>query len=76
MKDRDLIYLGAAMIYSAMLIRGEQASTETKTIAISKAADLFGNVPYGTVDGKRYYESAKEDIIRRKSNGKDLVKDL
>lgn len=76
MNDRDLIYLGSAIIYGLLIFKGDKTPREAREKAVSGAADLFGALPYGTVDGRNYYQQAKDDIIRRKSNGKELVKDL
>lgn len=76
MNDRDLIYLGSVIIYSMLLYKGDKTPLEAKELAVSSAAKLFGELPYGTVDGRKYYQQAKDNIINRKSNGSELVKDL
>lgn len=77
MKDKSLIFLGTVLIYCAEILRGHKSNKQDSiNSALADAIKIFGITPRGVVDGRMWFEQAKQDIISRKSNGADLVKDI
>lgn len=77
MKDKSLIYLGTVLIYCAELLRGvNKNKQELRNIALDDAVMIFGGLPFGVVDGRKWFEQAKENIRGRRSNAEDLLKDI
>ena len=77
MNEKDLLYLGSVLIYCTKQIKnspnGKRIDMET---AISEAVDIYGKMPFAVVDGRKWFQMAKQNIIDRKSDGADLVKDI